>query len=74
MCGRDAQDVVGLPSAQIQQLISPTPDQQATPNDFLNWPVSSVRVALADFYRSLSDEQKAQFNTIGGQRSARRQG
>jgi hypothetical protein len=36
--------------------------------------VSSVRVALADFYRSLSDEQKAQFNTIGGQRTARRQG
>ena len=33
-----------------------------------------VRVALADFYRSLSDEQKAQFNTIGGQRTARRQG
>ena len=33
--------------------------------------VRSVRGALADFYGSLSDEQKAQFNLIGRQQSAK---
>jgi LTXXQ motif family protein len=32
--------------------------------------VKNVRAALEDFYNSLSDEQKAQFNMIG--RTARR--
>jgi hypothetical protein len=34
--------------------------------------VKNVRAALDDFYNSLSDEQKVQFNMIGRQRSARR--
>jgi LTXXQ motif family protein len=34
--------------------------------------VKNVRAALDDFYNSLSDEQKAQFNMIGRQQSARR--
>jgi hypothetical protein len=34
--------------------------------------VKNVRAALDDFYTSLSDEQKAQFNMIGRQHSARR--
>ncbi len=33
--------------------------------------VKNVRVALDDFYGSLSDEQKSQFNTLGRQRSAK---
>jgi LTXXQ motif family protein len=33
--------------------------------------VKSVRVTLDDFYASLSDEQKSQFNTLGRQRSAK---
>jgi hypothetical protein len=37
--------------------------------------VSTVRAALDDFYNSLSDEQKAQFNRIGRQQqSAQGQG
>jgi hypothetical protein len=36
--------------------------------------VKSVRAALNDFYGSLNDEQKAQFNLIGQPRSAQRQG
>jgi LTXXQ motif family protein len=35
--------------------------------------VKSVRGALDDFYNSLSDEQKAQFNLIGRQQTAQRQ-
>jgi LTXXQ motif family protein len=35
--------------------------------------VKNVRAALDDFYNSLSDEQKAQFNMIGRQRTAGRQ-
>jgi hypothetical protein len=34
--------------------------------------VKMVRAALGDFYNSLSDEQKAQFNTIGQPRTANR--
>jgi LTXXQ motif family protein len=34
--------------------------------------VKNVRAALDDFYNSLSDEQKAQFNVIGRQQSAQR--
>ena len=34
--------------------------------------VKTVRAALDDFYASLSDEQKAQFNVIGQPRAARR--
>ena len=34
--------------------------------------VEMVRAALGDFYNSLSDEQKAQFNTIGQPRTANR--
>jgi len=34
--------------------------------------VKNVRVALDDFYGTLNDEQKAQFNTIGQQRTAQR--
>jgi hypothetical protein len=33
--------------------------------------VHTVRTALDDFYGSLSDEQKAQFNTIGQARASR---
>jgi LTXXQ motif family protein len=33
--------------------------------------VENVRAVFDDFYSTLSDEQKAQFNEIGGQRSAR---
>jgi hypothetical protein len=33
--------------------------------------VKNVRVTLDDFYASLSDEQKSQFNTLGRQRSAK---
>ena len=36
--------------------------------------VKNVRVALDDFYGTLNDEQKAQFNTIGQPRTAQRQG
>jgi len=36
--------------------------------------VASVRAALNDFYGSLNDEQKAQFNLIGQPRTAQRQG
>ncbi len=36
--------------------------------------VKSVRAALGDFYGSLNDEQKAQFNLIGQPRTAQRQG
>jgi len=36
--------------------------------------VKSVRSALNDFYDTLSDEQKAQFNAIGRSRTAQRQG
>ena len=36
--------------------------------------VKSVRAALDDFYGSLNDEQKAQFNLIGQPRTAQRQG
>jgi len=36
--------------------------------------VKSVRSALNDFYDTLNDEQKAQFNTIGRSRTAQRQG
>jgi hypothetical protein len=32
--------------------------------------VKQVRTALDDFYATLSDEQKAQFEAIGPQRSA----
>ena len=32
--------------------------------------VRNVRAALADFYGSLSDEQKAQFNLINRQQTA----
>jgi hypothetical protein len=35
--------------------------------------VQNVRVALDDLYGDLSDEQKAQFNSIGGSRTAQRQ-
>ena len=35
--------------------------------------IKSVRGALDDFYGSLSDEQKAQFNLIGRQQTAQRQ-
>jgi hypothetical protein len=35
--------------------------------------VKSVRGALDDFYNSLSDEQKAQFNLIGRQQTAQKQ-
>jgi hypothetical protein len=34
--------------------------------------VEMVRAALGDFYNSLSDEQKAQFNTIGQPSTANR--
>jgi hypothetical protein len=34
--------------------------------------VKNVRAALDDFYNSLSDERKAQFNMIGRQQTARR--
>jgi hypothetical protein len=34
--------------------------------------VKMVRAALGDFYNSLSDEQKAQFNTIGQPSTANR--
>ena len=33
--------------------------------------VKNVRAALDDFYGSLSDEQKQQFNLIGRQQTAR---
>jgi hypothetical protein len=33
--------------------------------------IKNVRAVFDDFYTSLSDEQKAQFNEIGRQRSAR---
>jgi hypothetical protein len=36
--------------------------------------VSRVRGALDDFYNSLSDEQKAQFNRIGRQQQTAQQG
>ena len=36
--------------------------------------VKSVRASLDDFYGSLNDEQKAQFNLIGQPRTAQRQG
>jgi hypothetical protein len=36
--------------------------------------VKNVRVVLEDFYGSLNDEQKAQFNVIGQPRTAQRQG
>jgi hypothetical protein len=36
--------------------------------------VKSVRAALNDFYGTLNDEQKAQFNMIGQPRTAQRQG
>jgi LTXXQ motif family protein len=36
--------------------------------------VKNVRTALNDFYDTLNDEQKAQFNAIGRQRTAQRQG
>jgi LTXXQ motif family protein len=32
--------------------------------------VKNVRATLDDFYNSLSDEQKAEFNVIGRQQSA----
>jgi hypothetical protein len=32
-----------------------------------------VRAALYDFYNSLNDEQKAQFNLIGRQQTAQKQ-
>lgn len=35
--------------------------------------VKSVGAALDDFYNSLSDEQKAQFNLIGRQQTAQKQ-
>ena len=35
--------------------------------------VKNVRVSLDDFYSSLSDEQKAQFNMIGRQQTAQQQ-
>jgi hypothetical protein len=35
--------------------------------------VKSVRGALDDFYNSLSDEQKAQFDLIGRQQTAQKQ-
>jgi LTXXQ motif family protein len=34
--------------------------------------VKNVRAALDGFYNALSDEQKAQFNMIGRQQTARR--
>jgi hypothetical protein len=34
--------------------------------------VKNVRAALDDFYTSLSDEQKSQFNMIGRQHTAQR--
>jgi hypothetical protein len=34
--------------------------------------VKNVRAALDDFYNSLSDEQKVEFNMIARQRTARR--
>jgi hypothetical protein len=35
--------------------------------------VKGVRAALYDFYNSLNDEQKAQFNLIGRQQTAQKQ-
>jgi hypothetical protein len=43
MCGQDTRDVVGLPSDQIQDLISPTPDQQPALNDFLKASVAAAQ-------------------------------
>jgi hypothetical protein len=39
--------------------------------DTMQEAVKTVRTALAEFYNSLSDEQKAQFDAIGPQRAAR---
>jgi hypothetical protein len=36
--------------------------------------IKMVRPALASFYDSLTDEQKARFNTLGPSRAASRQG
>jgi hypothetical protein len=36
--------------------------------------ISTVRPALADFYSSLSDEQKARFNTLGPPQTTSRPG
>jgi hypothetical protein len=36
--------------------------------------IKTVRPALASFYDSLTDEQKARFNTLGPPRTASRQG
>jgi hypothetical protein len=38
--------------------------------DTLLWAVKTVRSALDDFYASLNDEQKANFDAIGPQRMA----
>jgi hypothetical protein len=68
-----------------QQLAASCPsDMPATPParlgavakrlDVMLQSVKNVRVALDDFYGSLNDEQKAQFNLIGQPRTAQRQG
>jgi hypothetical protein len=47
MCGQDTQDVIGLPSDQIQELISPTPDQQAALDDFINASKKAAQIIKA---------------------------
>jgi hypothetical protein len=46
----------------------------ATRLDVMLQVVKNVRTALTNFYDTLNDEQKAQFNLIGQPRTARRQG
>ena len=40
--------------------------------DAMSAAIKTVRPALADFYASLSDEQKARFNTLGPPNASRR--
>jgi hypothetical protein len=63
-----------LKSACPSELPPPPPARLAAVGERVNamlQAVHTVRTALDDFYGSLSDEQKAQFNTIGQARASR---
>jgi hypothetical protein len=69
---RAADDIAA--SCPVELPLTPTArlDAIARRLDAMLQAVKTVRAALDDFYASLSDEQKAQFNVIGQPRAARR--
>jgi hypothetical protein len=65
MCGQDTQDVIGLPSDQIQELISPTPDQQAALDDFINASKKAAQIIKAACPATIPFTPTGRLETMG---------